>query len=129
MFNSSLDAYGSVRKLAAVQNVAGGQNALVSPVGLKPVVKAEDKQAVENKLPVEVIDKSTLDAAVKKLNEFVAPALQAIEFSLDQESERMVVKVVDTATQQVLRQIPNEEVMAMSKTLDKLQGLVIKQTA
>ncbi len=123
MFNSSLDAYGSVRKLAAVQNVAGSQNALVSPVGLKPVVKAENKQ------PVEVADKSTLDAAVKKLNEFVAPTLQTIEFSLDHESERMVVKVVDTATKKVLRQIPNEEVLAMSKTLDKLQGLVIKQTA
>jgi len=41
----------------------------------------------------------------------------------------MIVKVVDTASKQVLRQIPNEEVLAMSKTLDKLQGLMIRQTA
>ena len=41
----------------------------------------------------------------------------------------MVVKVVDVDSHQVLRQIPNEEVLAMSKTLDRLQGLVIRQTA
>jgi flagellar protein FlaG len=122
MFNSSLDAYGSVRRLAAVQNVASSQSAF----GTKPVVKTENTK-LENK-PAEV-DKASLDIAVKKLNEFVAPALQTIEFAIDEQSERMVVKVIDTASQKVLRQIPNEEVLSMSKTLDKLQGLVIKQTA
>lgn len=122
MFNSSLDAYGSVRRLAAVQNAAGGQSAF----GAKSVAKAETTK-LENK-PVEV-DKASLITAVKKLNEFVAPALQTVEFAIDEQSERMVVKVVDTATKKVLRQIPNDEVLTMSKTLDKLQGLVIRQTA
>lgn len=122
MFNSSLDAYGSSRKLAAVQNFAGAQNVLVA----KPVVKSESIK-LENK-PAEV-DKASLVTAVNKLNEFVAPALQTVEFAIDDQSERMVVKVVDTATKKILRQIPNDEVLAMSKTLDKLQGLVIRQTA
>ncbi|MFD0912330.1 flagellar protein FlaG [Methylophilus luteus] len=75
----------------------------------------------------DVLDKATLTGAVNKLNEYVAPALQTIEFSIDDESDRIVVKVVDTETQKVLRQIPNEEVLAISKTLDKLRGLVIRQ--
>jgi flagellar protein FlaG len=123
MINSPLDAYGSVKKSAAPQNVAGSQTALFSPAA-KLAAKAEEQA----KVPAEV-DNAILVGAVKKLNDYVAPALQTIEFSVDQESERMVVKVVDTATQKVLRQIPNEEVLAMSKTLDKLQGLVIRQTA
>ncbi len=122
MFNSSLEAYGSVRKLAAVQNFAGGASAIVT----KPVVKT-DNIKLENK-PV-AVDKASLVTAVNKLNEFVAPALQTVEFAIDDQSARMVVKVVDTASKKVLRQIPNEEVLAMSKTLDKLQGLVIRQTA
>ncbi len=122
MFNSSLDAYGSVRKLTAVQNFAGSPNSLVA----KPVVKTENIK-LENK-PAEV-DKASLTTAVNKLNEFVAPALQTVEFAIDEQSERIVVKVVDTVTKKVLRQIPNDEVLAMSKTLDKLQGLVIRQTA
>lgn len=128
MFNTSIDGYGSVRKLAAVQN-ASGQIAIdrtTSPSGLKPVVTAENAKA--DVKPV-AVDKTELVIAVKKLNELVAPALQTVQFSLDEQSERMVVKVVDTASKQVLRQIPNEEVLSMSKTLDKLQGLMIRQTA
>jgi flagellar protein FlaG len=123
MFNSSLDAYGAIRRPAAVQNIAGGQNAIsstASPTGLKAVEK------VENRPPVEV-DKAALAAAVKKLNELVAPALQTVQFTMDEEADRVVVKVVDTTTQKVLRQIPNEEVLAFSKTLGRLQGLVIRE--
>jgi flagellar protein FlaG len=122
MFNTSIDSYSPTRRLVAVQT--SGPIAIdktTSPSGLKPVVVAETK-------PV-VVDKADLETAVKKLNDLVAPALQTVQFSLDAESERMVVKVVDTASKQVLRQIPNEEVLAMSKTLDKLQGLMIRQTA
>ena len=122
MFNSSLDAYGSVSRPAGSHNIAASQIALVSTVGNKTVGKVESKQITQ-------IDEDALTGAVKKLNEYVAPALQTIEFSLDHESKRMIVKVVDTTTHKVLRQIPNEEVVAMSKTLDKLQGLVIRQTA
>ncbi len=122
MFNSPLDSYGSVNRPAGPHNIAASQIALVSSAGHKTVGKVESKQITQ-------IDEDTLTGAVKKLNEYVAPALQTIEFSLDHESKRMIVKVVDTTTHKVLRQIPNEEVVAMSKTLDKLQGLVIRQTA
>ncbi len=125
MFNPTLDGYGKVNLpgVNSSQSVTGAQN-VQAVSGLKVVPKLE--------LPVQSpaeIDAAALTGAVKKLNEYVAPALQTIQFSIDQESERIVVRVVDTATQKVLRQIPNEEVMAITKTLDKLQGLVIKQTA
>lgn len=119
MFQSSLDAYGK----GSVSPVAGSQT-IQATSGLKVVTKPQESSA-----PVAEYDKATLTGAVQKLNDYVAPALQTIQFSIDQESERIVVKVVDTATQKVLRQIPNEEVMAITKTLDKLQGLVIRQTA
>jgi len=118
MFQSSLDALGKVN-ISPLTNNVGVQNR-----GLKIVAnsQAPAQEAVES-------DKAKLEGAVKKLNDYVAPALQTIQFSIDQESERIVVKVVDTTTQEVLRQIPNEEVLAITKTLDKLQGLVIRQTA
>jgi flagellar protein FlaG len=118
MFNSNIDALGVTNKTAGAHKIAAGHVSLVS----LPEHKAMTKEAAQ-------VEKDELLGAVKKLNEHVAPALQTIQFSLDQESKRMIVKVVDTETQKVLRQIPNEEVVAMSKTLDKLQGLVIRQTA
>jgi flagellar protein FlaG len=119
MFQSSLDALGN-SKLPAV----AASQTIQATSGLKVVTKPEVPTE-----PAVAFDKATLTGAVQKLNDYVAPALQTIQFSIDEESERIVVKVVDTATQKVLRQIPNEEVMAITKTLDKLQGLVIRQTA
>jgi flagellar protein FlaG len=124
MLNPSIDVYGSGKPLANLQSAAGLQASSVNSVGLKPLntARAEGKPAAE-------VDKTELDAAVKKLNEFVAPALQSIQFSVDTEANRVVVKVIDTATQKVLRQMPNEEVLAFSKSLDSLKGLLIRQTA
>ena len=85
------------------------------------------KETTAAKAPL--IDEATLSKAVKMLNDHVAPALQSIEFSLDQDSNRMVVKVVDTSTNKVLRQIPNEEALSISKSLGRLQGLMINKTA
>lgn len=124
MFNSSLDSYGVIRPQAAVQNIAGGQNAIsgVSNVNKAENIKSQAKQPIE-------IDRAVLSNAVKKLNELVAPALQSVQFKMDEDAERLVVQVVDTATDKVLRQIPNEEVLAFSKTLGRLQGLVVREQA
>lgn len=124
MFNSSLDGYGAIKNTAAVQNIAGGQNAISAPAAAKAAgnVAPEARQNAE-------IDKVALSNAVKKLNELVAPALQTVQFTMDEETDRVIVQVVDTATDKVLRQIPNEEVLAFSKTLGRLQGLVVREQA
>lgn len=110
-------------------SVSGLGNGLqgVSATNSLKLVKYAD--ASSGNPAVDVNDKAALSGAVKKLNEYVAPALQTIEFSIDDDTDRIIVKVVDTETQKVLRQIPNEEVLAISKTLDKLRGLVVRQTA
>lgn len=124
MLNIRLDVYDTVKTSAISQKPANSPVAFFNQKTLKPLVNVD-----ENTRPTALIDALSLSKAVEVLNEHVAPALQSIEFSLDQETDRMIVKVVDTATQKVLRQIPNEEVIAISKTLGKLQGLMIKQTA
>lgn len=70
-----------------------------------------------------------LKDAVKAANDFVQPINNAVEFSLDKESDKMIVKVVDTATKEVIRQFPSEEMLALAQALDKIQGLLIKQKA
>lgn len=124
---SSINGYGGVRP-AALQG-AGGPNALskVSNVQ-KTDAKAKDAQQTQQKQPT-VVDKPAVLEAVKKLNETVAPALQTLEFDVDEDTEQLVVKVRDKETKEVIRQMPSEEALEFSKTLDRLQGLVIRQTA
>lgn len=74
-----------------------------------------------------------VDTAVKKLNESMAASSQSLEFSVDEDSKQIVVKLIDQGTKEVLRQIPSVEALQMAKaidaTLDKKQGLLISQTA
>jgi len=40
-----------------------------------------------------------------------------------------VVRVLDDATKEVIRQIPSEEALEIAKALDKLQGVLLRQEA
>lgn len=74
-------------------------------------------------------DNTKLDQAVSAINKFLAPIASSIEFSIDEESGRTLVKVVDTDTNTVLRQFPSKEALDISHQLDKLQGLLLKEKA
>lgn len=84
-----------------------------------------EKQADQSQEP----DQKTLTDAVEKVKRFVQSAASDVSFSVDDESGIRVVKVVDKETKEVIRQMPSKEVVELAKALDKLQGLMIKQTA
>ncbi len=67
--------------------------------------------------------------AVYDINKSIQSSTQGVVFTLDNDDKRMVVQVVDQQTKQVLRQIPTEEAIEISKSLNKLQGLLIRQQA
>ena len=52
-----------------------------------------------------------------------------LQFSVDKETGKTVVRVVDAQNGETIRQIPSEEALALSKSLDKLQGLLLSQKA
>ena len=67
--------------------------------------------------------------ALDEIEKVIAPMAQALEFSIDDDSGKTVVQVMDTETDEVIRQMPSEEVLALSKALDKLKGMLLKQQA
>lgn len=88
--------------------------------GLRPPSPADKVGTVEG---------AALSDALSRVREFVQPINDSIQFSLDEDTGRTVVKVVDVQTQQILRQIPSEEMLQIAKALDKLQGLLIQNKA
>jgi len=74
-------------------------------------------------------DLSQVTKAVADINKTIQSLSQDLQFSVDKDSDKVVVKIIDQQTKQVLRQIPSEEALEISKSLDKLQGLLIKQQA
>jgi flagellar protein FlaG len=74
-----------------------------------------------------------VSAAVDKMNEAMLGSSQSLQFSIDEDSKDIVVKVIDQSTKEVVRQIPSKEALQIAKSLDKsidkMQGLLINQTA
>ena len=76
------------------------------------------------------VDRDTLQGAVERVQQAVQTLSSAgIQFTIDQDFERMVVQVVDTSTKEVIRQIPPKEMLEIAQALDKLQGLLVHQKA
>lgn len=70
-----------------------------------------------------------LQGAVDAINDFLKPISSSIEFSIDEDSGKTIVKLMDKETNTVLRQYPTKEALAIAKDIDKLQGLLLKTEA
>ncbi len=70
-----------------------------------------------------------IESALEEVRAAVQPVARSLLFSLDDESGRTVIKVVDSVTNEMIRQIPSEEILAIARAVDKLQGLLIEQKA
>lgn len=67
--------------------------------------------------------------AAARINEFLKSTSANVQFSVDPSSKHVIVRVVDTETQQLIRQVPSEEALAISHALDRLTGLLLAQKA
>ncbi len=67
--------------------------------------------------------------AVARINEFLKSSAANVEFTVDAASDRVGVRVGDSETHQLIRQMPSEETLAISRALDRLSGLLLAQKA
>lgn len=70
-----------------------------------------------------------LDQAIKDINKSLKDNVQGIEFSVDDDNGKVIVKVVDQDTKELIRQMPSEEALQIAKAIDQAIGLLIKQSA
>lgn len=65
----------------------------------------------------------------QQLQRVAEPMARNLQFSVDGETGKTVIRVVDGATKEVIRQIPSEEVLAIARAMDRLQGLLLRGKA
>lgn len=109
-------------------SAASGNTGQAAPlVDIKP-----QKQAAPVELPHQAVkavshepDVETVKKAAEEINRVMKRFDNNIQFSVD-ENNKTNVKVVDTQTNEVIRQLPSKEMVAIAQALDKFQGLLIK---
>ncbi|RUR31052.1 flagellar protein FlaG [Vreelandella andesensis] len=73
------------------------------------------------------ISKESLAEPIQRINETFRP--RGLEFALSEQSGRVITKVIDRETGDVIRQIPAEEVLLVAERLEELQGQIISLKA
>ncbi len=65
----------------------------------------------------------------ERLNGRMQEMQRSLRFSVDDDSGRVVVKVMDKNTDEVIRQIPSEQMLAMMKHINDVDGLIFDDRA
>lgn len=73
--------------------------------------------------------KEALKGSVEAINAFLKTFSNNIQFSIDDDTGRTVVKLVDTETNTVLRQYPTKEALALARDIENFQGHLLKTEA
>jgi flagellar protein FlaG len=94
----------------------------------QPVIDAAVSAVSEaQSTPPPTLDQVT--QAINTINKAMSEMSPDLQFSIDEDSNRTIIKIVDQKTKEVLRQIPSAEALAIAKAIDQAQGLLIKQKA
>jgi flagellar protein FlaG len=109
-WNSANGVSGSASAVAPPSAAPVQTAAAVEPVA-RPATAGEAKQALQD------------------INRVMRELSRGLEFSIDPDSDQVIVKVVDQTTSEIIRQMPTKEALEIAKALDKVQGLLIKQQA
>lgn len=90
-------------------------------------IKVRANAAADRAAPAPTQEQVT--QALKSINSMLQDRAPGLEFTVDRDSAREVVRVVDKETHEVIRQMPSREAIDIAKALDKLHSLLVKASA
>lgn len=102
-----------------VTPVAGLGKAIAGELEPKSLVAVADVK--DSREPVE--------QAVTSIQTFVQNIRRDLNFSLDDSSGRVVVKVTDSSSGEVIRQLPSEEALRLAESLEEVRSLLFQAEA
>lgn len=111
-------SYPAAPKTSVAEKPAEKPRAVAAPV---VAVKEEDKSGLT--------EQEKLKMAVQEIEKFVQSVKRNLEFSIDEPSGKIVVKVIASGSGEVIRQIPNEEVLKLANSLNDASSLLFSAKA
>ncbi len=103
-------------------------SAVASPVSVSSASNA-GVRAPAGKLAQGDIDSQALQQVADMMSQRIGTTGQQLQFSVDSDTGKTVLRVTDAESGTLLRQIPGDEVLAIVRILDRMQGMLIRQKA
>lgn len=86
----------------------------------------ERKAAQDSPDTQKVATKISSEELFDKIKELSEDGLYSVRFEMNKEIDSLVIRVVDRENGELIRQIPSDELISVSKNLKDLRGLVVK---
>ncbi|WP_052761134.1 flagellar protein FlaG [Sedimenticola thiotaurini] len=116
----------SAQSTSAVKSTSG----VLESSGIQRVDKTAQadtgSEAKDGQKTMAVPVEQKLDNAVEQLNQFAQSVQRKLEFSVDEESGKTVIKVIDKESGEMVRSIPSEEVLDMQQRLRETSEAIFK---
>lgn len=84
-------------------------------------VPANDDQSAEG------ISERAIRAAIDSVNKAIVGANRQFEFSVHEKTNRVMVKVIDTDTKEIVREIPPEKILDMVAQMWEMAGILVDE--
>jgi len=92
----------------------------------------ENEPIAEKKLPEEqlsdTLEKSEAEQVVVQLTDLAQNLNRDLLFSVDDSSGNTILKVVDRQTEEVIREIPSEDIRRIKERMREVSGLLFKDS-
>lgn len=75
------------------------------------------------------LDRAAIDRAAAKVGKVLESTEPRLKIEVDDETDRVIVKVVQQDSGKVIRQIPPEELLQLEKYLSSVKGLLLHEQA
>ncbi|WP_165736197.1 flagellar protein FlaG [Pseudoalteromonas sp. C8] len=74
------------------------------------------------------LEREQLEKMAQQLQDFMGEMNRSLQFKVDEDSGRDVIKVLDKDSGEVIKQYPSEEVLSLVSKLSESAGILIDQT-
>ncbi|MDH5358621.1 MAG: flagellar protein FlaG [Gammaproteobacteria bacterium] len=113
----------SVPKVKTQQQVASNVTPAAKVVSSVNVKETSDANTVVREQAVEL---EKLREKVTELNSHMQTIDRNLHFSVDEQSGDTVVRVINAETEELVRQIPSEEVLQARNAINEFKGLLLE---
>ena len=76
----------------------------------------------------QLLEREQLEKMAQQLQDFMGEMNRSLQFKVDEDSGRDVIKVLDKDSGEVIKQYPSEEVLSLVSKLSESAGILIDQT-
>lgn len=109
--------------------MSGSATRIRGEMSRQPQDASDTGESRQPTIQVQAQARAPMEAAVSSIQEFAQSIQRNLNFSLDDSTGRVVVKVTDGVSGEVIRQIPSEEALRLAESLDEVRSLLFKAEA